>query len=134
MRSVPSRRAQRITSLAIVTAVLAACGGDSTGTGGTTVASVTVSPTTLNLHPGQNGTLTATALSSSGAVLTGKAFAWQSSNTSVATVSASGVVTALTPGNATISVTSEAYSANATVNVTPVAQGSSLTPQAVKSP
>src|SRR6266550_8804381 len=122
MPFVPARRVLNLVSLAIVSITTWACGSDSTtpsGTGSTAVASVTVSPTTLNLHPGANGTLTATALSASGATLTGKAFVWHSSNTSVANVTPSGVVTAVTVGNAQISVTSEAYSATATVNVTP---------------
>src|SRR6266496_2574838 len=75
MSFVPRRRAPHIASLVIV-AVAVACGSDSSpsGTGGTAVASVAVSPTTLNLHPGDNGTLTATARSATGAVLTGKTF------------------------------------------------------------
>lgn len=122
MRSLGFCGAPRLASFAIAAAVLCACGSDSstsTQTGDTAVASVTVSPTTLNLHPGGTGALTATALSASGATLTGKAFVWQSSNTSVATVSASGVVTAVTIGNAQISVMSESHSATATINVTP---------------
>jgi len=129
MRFVLARRARYIASFAFVIVALAACGGASSTSpsGNGVVASVTVSPTTLNLHPGEKGTLTATAFSSSGAVLTGKTFAWQSSNTSVANVSASGVVTAVTVGSAQISVTSEAYSANAAVIVTPGAATSTAT-------
>src|SRR5205814_193802 len=131
MRFVVHRRAQRVASLAIVAVTVWSCGSDSsttpTETGGTSVAAVTVSPATLNLHPGGTGTLTATALSASGAALTGKAFVWQSSNTSVANVSASGVVTAVAVGNAQISVTSEAHSTTAAVNVTPGASTSTAT-------
>lgn len=136
MRSVARHGAPRLASFAVVATLLSACGSDSSTSptnGSTALAAVAVSPTTLNLHPGGSGTLTATALSASGATLTGKAFAWHSSNTSVANVSASGVVTAVAIGNAQITVTSEAYSADATVNVTPGGTPSIAT-QTLKSP
>ena len=63
--------------------------------------SVSVAPTTLSLSVGgAAGNLTATVLPSNA---TDQTVTWSSSNTSVATVSASGVVTAVGPGSATIS-------------------------------
>ncbi|MBL0170540.1 MAG: Ig domain-containing protein [Gemmatimonadaceae bacterium] len=58
-----------------------------------------------------------------GTVLTDRAVAWTSSNASVATVGATGVVTALAAGAATISATSEGRTgaANLTVQLPPVA-------------
>src|SRR5207302_2551351 len=52
------------------------------------------------------------------AALSGRAVTWSSSNTSVATVSSSGLVTGVTPGSATITATSEGKSGKASVTVT----------------
>src|SRR5947207_1990748 len=57
------------------------------------VASVAVAPATASLTVGQTVQLTATAKDSAGGPLTGRTVMWSSSNTSVATVSGSGLVT-----------------------------------------
>jgi uncharacterized protein YjdB len=82
------------------------------------VASVTVAPTSLPLQVGQTGTLTATTRDAANNVLTGRAVAWASSNEGVATVAANGTVTAVAPGSATITATSEGKSGTASVTVT----------------
>ena len=70
-----------------------------------TVSSVSVTPSSLSLdlNGTKTGTLTATVYGSNNPAQTVN---WSSSNTSVATVSASGVVTAKATGNATITATS----------------------------
>jgi uncharacterized protein YjdB len=83
----------------------------------TPVASVQVSPATVTLDIGQQATLTATAYSSTQAVLSGRPASWASSNASIATVSAAGVVTAVAGGTATVTATIEGQSASATVTV-----------------
>jgi uncharacterized protein YjdB len=83
------------------------------------VASIVVSPESADLVAGQTAQLTAQLRDSSGASLTGRAVVWATSQASVATVSSDGVVTAVAPGAATITATSEGRSAMATVNVTP---------------
>lgn len=117
-----------VTANAVGSATISAMAGGKTGSATLTVtavpvASVTVSPPSLTVSPGQAATLTATVADASGGTLTGRAVAWTSSNTSVATVSAAGVVTAIAPGSATITATSEGMSGTAvvTVAVTPVA-------------
>lgn len=60
---------------------------------------ITISPSTLSLEVGKTQTLTATVLPSNA---NNKAVAWTSSNTSVATVSTSGMVTAKASGTCTI--------------------------------
>jgi uncharacterized protein YjdB len=86
------------------------------------VATVSVQPTTSNLTPGQTAALTATLADANGNVLSGRIVTWSSSDPGVATVSQSGVVTAVDAGGATISATSEGHSGGATVTVTvPVA-------------
>jgi alpha-tubulin suppressor-like RCC1 family protein len=80
---------------------------------------------------GLNQTLTATTLSSTGAVLTGRTVTWTTSNGNIATVTG-GVVTGIAPGSATITASSEGRSqtAAATVSAPPPAQASfaSITP------
>lgn len=84
------------------------------------VNSVTVAPSTLPLVVGAQGTLAATTKDDQGVVLAGRIVAWTSSNTSVATVNAFGVVTATGVGSATITATSEGKSGTATVDVAAV--------------
>src|SRR5213079_2599712 len=55
-----------------------------------------------------------------GAPLSGRTVTWSTSNTSVATVSNSGLVSGVTPGSATIMATSEGKSGTSTITVTPV--------------
>ena len=62
--------------------------------------------------------LTATLRDAAGNVLTGRAVAWSSSNTSTATVSGTGLVTGVAAGPATITATSETKSGAAVVTVT----------------
>ena len=67
------------------------------------VTSVTVSPTSWEMIAGATKPLTATVLPNDA---TYKTISWESNNTSVATVSSEGVVTAVAPGLATITVKS----------------------------
>ena len=65
------------------------------------VASVGVTPATVTLFAGTAVQLTASTMDSTGTQLSGRAIAWSSSNGTVASVSASGLVTAATQGAAT---------------------------------
>ncbi|HSE28618.1 MAG TPA: plastocyanin/azurin family copper-binding protein [Gemmatimonadales bacterium] len=110
-----------------------ACGGDGGGSGpsGPTLESVEVSPTSqalFTLAPGNTVTLTAVAKDADGDVISNPGtITFASGNTAVATVSASGVVTAA--GAGTTSVTASATyggvtrsgSATITVTVAPAA-------------
>jgi uncharacterized protein YjdB len=82
------------------------------------VASVSVSPTTASLTTGQSVQLTATADDASGNVITGAAVSWSSSSAGEATVSATGLVQALTAGTVIITATSGGHVATANVKVT----------------
>src|SRR5204863_513261 len=84
------------------------------------VATVDLTPATATVQAGQTVQLTATPKDSNGNVLSGRTVTWTSSNTSVATVSTSGLVSGVTPGSATITATSEGKSGTASVTVTQV--------------
>ena len=114
-----------VTTLKTGTVTITASSEGKSGTATVTVtsapvASVTVTPSTANITVGQTTTLTAQTLDASGGVLTGRAVAWSSSNTAVATVSQSGVVTGVTTGSATITATSEGKSGTAAISVSAV--------------
>lgn len=79
------------------------------------VASVAISPTTLSLNPGQTGQLTATVSPSNA---TNKTVIWTSSNTAVAIVNGTGLVTATGAGLATITATTADGGKTATTSVT----------------
>ena len=83
------------------------------------VASVSVSIASSTLIVGQTTTASAVTRDASSNVLTGRAIAWSSSNTAVAAVNASGVVTAVAAGSANIVATSEGISGQAGVTVSP---------------
>jgi uncharacterized protein YjdB len=81
------------------------------------VASVSVSLASSSLNAGQTTQATATTRDANNNVLTGRAMAWSSSNTAVATVNSSGLVTAVAAGTAQITATSEGQSGSATLTV-----------------
>jgi len=88
------------------------------------VASVTVTPSSASLVVGSSVSLLPTVKDASGAVLTDRVVSWSSSSPAVAMVSPTGLVTAVTPGSATISATSEGQSGTSTVTVVPPAVAS----------
>jgi uncharacterized protein YjdB len=82
------------------------------------VASVQVSPTSASVVlGGAPVALTATAFDADGKVLEGRAATWSSQNPTVASVSSSGVVTALGTGSTTVTANVEGKTASATVTV-----------------
>src|SRR5437867_517646 len=94
------------------------------------VASVTVSPAPASVQAGQTVQLTATPKDANGNTLSGRTVTWASSNTSVGTVNASGLVAGVAVGSATITATSEGKSGTSTITVTtppPPPAGSCLT-------
>ena len=82
------------------------------------VASVTITPPSPSMQAGSSTQLTATLKDAGGTVLSGRTIKWASSNTAVATVNTSGLVSAIAPGAATITATSEGKSGSSTVTVT----------------
>ena len=84
------------------------------------VASVTVSPASASAVIGQTVQLTATPTDAAGTPLTGRVVTWQTSNATIATVDANGLVTAKAAGPATITATSEGKSGTSAITVSPV--------------
>lgn len=75
-----------------------------------------------NLAPGQQTQSAAMVTDANGWALSGRTIAWSSRDTNVARVSTSGVVTALRPGTAVITATSDGVSGSATITVAPRAE------------
>lgn len=118
-----------VTAVSAGTATITATSNGHSGTAAITVtavpvATVAVSPQSVTLAPGAVTTLTATTKDANGNILPNRAVTWVSSNNSVATVSATGDVTAVALGTATITATSEGKTGTATVTVAPAAVGS----------
>ena len=115
-------------------AVAAALGMSACSDGGVTqppngeqpVASVAVLPNTISVAVGRTLQLTAVAKARDGSLLDDRVVQWVSSDTTVAKVSASGVVTGVASGSATITGTSENVSGKATVTVTATPTGGML--------
>jgi GH35 family endo-1,4-beta-xylanase/uncharacterized protein YjdB len=91
------------------------------------VASVSVSAPSSSLLVGQTSQLMVVLRDVAGDALTGRTILYTTSNTSVATVSASGLVTARAGGAATIMVTSESASGSITYTVSAVPSTRTLT-------
>ena len=112
-----------VTAHAVGSATINATSEGKTGSSSITVIPVPVASVTVSLTPNSItavGTAQAAAvtLDANGAVLTGRAVSWSSSNTSVATVSAQGVVSAVAVGTANIIATSEGKTGSAPLTVT----------------
>ncbi len=119
-----------VTTLALTASVfLSACGGGTSPNPPSpppvpppppppaAVASVAVAPGPITLVPEQTQTLTATVKDAAGNTLSGRTVTWTTSAQPIATVSSSGVVTAVAVGTATITATSEGQSGTAQVTV-----------------
>jgi CubicO group peptidase (beta-lactamase class C family) len=81
------------------------------------VATISIAPDSVDVVLRATSQLSATTRDAAGLVLTGRAVTWVSSDPAVATVSGTGLVTALTAGAITITATSEGRSGTARVRV-----------------
>lgn len=101
--------------------MLSACGGEET-TGPTQVQSVAVTPATATLTSlGATVKLTAAAHDADGGTLSGKTISWSTSDQEIATVDASGTVTAVENGVASITATTDGVRGTAQVTVSQAA-------------
>lgn len=119
--------ARRVVATALCWAVLGCGSGDDGGGDGgggpspspAPVATVSVSPGDTTLLMEHQAGLRVVLRDSLGNVLTGRAIAWSTTSTATVPVSASGIVTGLALGNATITATSEGQSGSVQVHVIP---------------
>ncbi|MDF2771429.1 MAG: Ig domain protein group 2 domain protein [Geminicoccaceae bacterium] len=123
-----SNNAGVVTAVAPGTATITATVDGKSGTREITVlpppvASVTVTAEATTIQAGATTQATALTRDAAGNVLTGRAIAWTTSAPAVASVSGTGLITGLTPGQATISASSEGQSGSTVVTVTPVVPG-----------
>lgn len=117
-----SQRPMRIWQGCVV-AVLASV-GCSTTTAVQTVAKIAVTPTGADLAVHKQVTLQAVLTGAGGQVLHGPFVYWSSSDTSVAAVSSSGVVTGMSPGHAQIAASADGISGTASIGVSALAVAS----------
>ncbi len=108
-----------VTSAAVaILALVTACGS----TAPPTPASIVLSEISVTLSAiGATHTLTATIKDKGGQTISGAAVTWASDNASVATVNASGVITAVANGTAHVTATSGSATAQASVTVSQLA-------------
>ncbi|MBI1810251.1 MAG: Ig-like domain-containing protein, partial [Gemmatimonadetes bacterium] len=123
--STRTHRAARTALVVAIAAALAGCHEKSSNTAPKVapVASITVTPTTAVVEVHGTQQLTDVEKDSAGTVLTGRTVTWTTSDSTKATVSASGLVTAIATGSASITATSEGKTASADINI-PVQVGS----------
>ena len=95
---------------------VAACDSGGTGPENNQVAAVTVAPPSSIVEIGDEVQLSAQAVNSEGAFLS-PTYSWGTSNQAIASISATGLVTGLTEGTATITATAEGVSGTASVLV-----------------
>jgi serine/threonine protein kinase/alpha-tubulin suppressor-like RCC1 family protein/uncharacterized protein YjdB len=99
------------------------------------VAKVAISPASLTLAVGKTAPLGVTLQDARGRTLRDRDVQWASNDAGVATVSASGTVSAVTAGKATITATSEGITASAVVTVpAPPAPPVAVTPPVAQPP
>jgi hypothetical protein len=102
--------------LLVLTLILSAC---DSSTAPEEVGTVSLGSVNTELVVGSELQLVATLISRTGSVMSGHAVTWSSSNADVASVSASGLVTALAPGNTNVRAESGGRSASVTLTVRP---------------
>jgi Tol biopolymer transport system component len=117
-----NRPTVRATPFLLVALVASACNRDEvTGAGGlsagVTAIQITITPSTASLEPSATQQFTAMAQTQNGEVIARAPVRWSSSADAVATVTASGLVTALAAGVAEIRATFADRTASATVTV-----------------
>ena len=124
--SVFPSRSFRVLRLAAFGVLLSCGGGESTGPNEepVVVGSVTVAIPRATIYVGDSTQAVVTVLSTTSTVIAGRSPTWLSDNTAVATVSQSGMVKALSVGQATISASVDGKTGTAALLVTVIPVGS----------
>jgi len=108
----------RLLGAALAVALAACSGGSDPASGPTHVATVDVTPTTVNIGVGATQQLAAAPRNGSGGLVAGKTASWSSSSAAVATVDPTGLVRGVSAGSATVTATVDGVSGAAGVTVT----------------
>ena len=101
-----------------ITARVGVKSGTATLTVRPVISSIEVSPSTASVEEGETKQFNAAAMTSYGTTIQIVSFTWESTNTSVATVSSTGLATALEAGSTPITATAGGESGSATLMVT----------------
>lgn len=112
-----------VTGVAVGNATITATSEGKNGTAAlaviqTPVASITVAPSSFSINTGASQQLVATPRDGSGNPLTGRTISWGSSDVTKASVSSSGLVTAISSGSVTITATCETKAATSVGTLT----------------
>ena len=113
MRSIRHFRLTVLVPSIAITAL--ACSDASTGPAAVAVVSIT--PTTHTMMVGDEVQLAATLKDGQGQTLTGRALTWSVEPSTIATISPNGKLTAIAPGAAHVTATSEAKTGEATITI-----------------
>lgn len=118
-----------VTAIAAGTATITATsegvsGGAAVSVAIPTIASVAIQPRSATIQRAATIQLSATITDQTGAIVADRSPAWTSSNAGVAIVSASGLVTAIAPGSASIAAELDGKADTATISVVAVPVGS----------
>lgn len=116
-RTAAARAVRKASALLVLGYSLAACGGSSEPP--PAVATVEVTPAQASRQVGESIQLSATVKDVDGNILSGQPVSWSTSASTVASVSASGLVTAHAVGQAMVTAASGNRSGVATINVLP---------------
>jgi Bacterial Ig-like domain (group 2)/CARDB len=103
----------------VATSLSLSCGGDEAVATPTPVATVEIAPPESTIRVGETVQLSGSTLDSNSSPLPGRNITWSSSDTQIALVSNSGLVTGAGIGTATITGTSEGRSGTASIEVIP---------------
>ncbi len=93
-----------------------------------TVTTVTVTASPSVLQPGQTSQASVVLLDGTGSVIIGRPITYSSANPAIATITASGLITAISPGTVQISALSDGVTGTMTITVPPVASVSVSAP------
>ena len=126
-----------VTAVGVGSAAVTATSGSASGSASVTViqeaSSVEVSPDSVEFTAlGDTARLEATVLDANGSAVEGAVVAWSSADEGVATVDASGLVTAVGVGSAAVTATSGSASGSASVTVIQEASSVEVSPDSVE--
>lgn len=126
----PLRRSLVALSISLSAGLALSCSGDGSDLGPGRVYTVAVTPGNARLEPGQTVQLSVSVYDLEGTLLTGESPTWRTSDDAVATVSSTGLVTAVDVGTAGVTAVVEGRSVTARITVGQLITTIEITPEA----